>query len=138
MKVTIAVLVLMLGFVFFCEPTRGQIKTFEITFCQFDVAENIRHGNASYSIRYSFVPDSKGRPTKLTDLSKLSDAFASNADVESCISSWRLPSPLEGSPSTAFFRWEHAKGWTELIIRSGEFRHFIRLSGSGSPYRIKP
>jgi hypothetical protein len=115
-------------------PSLGQVEDIEIAFCQFDVAENIRGGHASYSIRYAFEVDTDGKAAKLEDLSKLGDSFAEKSSVENCLRSWRFPKSLTGKRASAHFRWEHSKGWTGLTVVSGLFRYVIRIEGSRCPY----
>jgi hypothetical protein len=103
----------------------------DITFCQFSVGDDIKQAHTSFTVGYSFRLDESGKPKNITRIlgSQLSDE-----QVSACISGWQFSNGVPDSLVTAYFRWEHAIGWTELKVSGKDFSQKIKIEGEKCSY----
>lgn len=111
----------------------GAIKKTEmdITFCQFSLNGDLKKAHTSFTVGYSFRIDENGKPK---ELNKIIGDQLSDEQVSNCISKWRFSNIDPKSMVTVFFRWEHAKGWTELKVSGKDFSQKVRINGEKCPY----
>ena len=99
----------------------------EIILCNFPLPANLVEGHADFKVGFSFVVNKSGRPEKL------SRTLGNQVDVElatQCISKWRFSHRWVNTRLTAYFRWEHGLGWTEIIVVA---KHFVQKIRSEAP-----
>lgn len=118
------------GFLFQIDDAAKKQKA-EITFCQFSLSDEIKDGNSSFTVGYSFKLDDKGKPK---DIKKILGDQLSDEKVISCLSGWHFSDVAYDSLITVFFRWEHAIGWTELTVSGKDFFQKIKIDGEKCPY----
>jgi hypothetical protein len=120
-----------LGGVFFASDIRIKKPETDITFCQLSVSDDDKNAHMSFTVGYSFRLDENGKPREIKKIlgSQLNDeqAFA-------CISRWQFPKGASDSLMTAYFRWEHAVGWTELKVSGKDFSQKVKIEGERCPY----
>jgi hypothetical protein len=104
----------------------------EIIFCQFDLPEVIKNGNASFNVIYKFTIGTDGRPNEIV---KISDNYVGEDKVLPCLQKWRFHGLNKEGDVVVIFRWEHAKGWVELSIDGRGFSQKISLEGKKCPYQ---
>jgi hypothetical protein len=105
--------------------------TAEITFCNFELPDQIKTANASFNVSYSFELDEEGQPVSIT---KVRDDYVGEEKVTSCLRAWRFRGVRKGAKMVALFRWQHADGWVEVSVSGPDFSQRIKVTGDRCPY----
>jgi len=114
--------------VFFC--VSGSARSQEINFCSLRMSPAVLQAHTDFNAVYAFDVDPKGLPM---DLKAISPKFTNPADVQACLSQWRLPQEAS-KHLVAVFAWQHGTGWTTLSVSGPDLKLVIRLSGTRCPY----
>jgi hypothetical protein len=102
-----------------------------ISFCHFDVRDVIKHGNASFSIVYSFRLAENGRPT---EIAALHDGFVGEEVVSRCLENWEFRGIQPGSEFALSANWKHGIGWVSMSLVTEEISQTVNRFGDLDPY----
>lgn len=103
----------------------------EITFCKFKLSNNIKRGNITFYIIYTFKIDERGHPV---DIEKVVDNYVGIDEVSLCIEKWKFHGIKKDTKVVTIFFWKHSEGWKELNVSSKYFNQKIKISGEPCPY----
>ena len=103
----------------------------EISFCQFKLGRDLKEAHASFTVGYAFKLGADGKPRNVRKL--LGDELSVEQAAE-CIAKWQFRNAAPNSLVTAYFRWDHGVGWTELKVSGKNFSQTIKIEGERCPY----
>lgn len=84
-----------------------------VGFCQVDVRESLRNGNATFPLEFAFTV----RAGRATDLRVTQNSVNLDpGEGRSCIGRWQLGFIPDGTDVTAKFQWRHGVGWESLEV----------------------
>ena len=108
------------------------VESIDVSFCNFQVPQEVMMGNASFNVVYSFEVDTRGKPVKIK---KVDNSHVENAAVVSCLSGWKIRQAKAGRLHLAVFHWQHGVGWDHLTVRGPHFSETMKVTGNPCPYR---
>ena len=113
---------------FYCwfSPTSAQTMKIEsdISVCPVAVPPSIKQARANFTLSYSFQILADGIPT---NIQKLNDKFIGKEKMVSCFADWRFRGFAERSKFTTILKWQHGKGWVQILVLAPNFSHIIKI-----------
>jgi hypothetical protein len=95
----------------------------EITFCNFEVPEQLRRANLSFYLSYSFELNDDGAPVKFV---KIRNQYLKEDQILACLETWRFSGLRRGAKIVATFRWTHGEGWVQVAIVGPGYKQIVR------------